>query len=168
MRDGRLIQSWGEPGTGPGQFNLSHGVGVAADGRVFVADRENDRIQIFSPTGEFLDQWTHIQRPTNVRFDREGRIYVSELWKRVGDHSFRLGPTTEDAPGRVSVLSPDGEVLARWGGADRTAPGNFVAPHDICVDSRGDIYVGEVTWTFGIKPGLVPDGTHMFQKFARQ
>lgn len=164
--DGTLIRSWGEPGTGPGQFNLVHGVAVAADGRVFIADRENDRIQIFSPDGEFLAEWTHVQRPTSLCFDAAGRIYVSELWRRVGDTTYRLGTATEDEPGRVCVLAPDGTVLARWGGSDRCAPGNFVAPHDLCVDSHGDIYVGEVTWTFGVKPGLVPADCHMFQKFA--
>lgn len=164
---GELIQSWGEPGNGPGQFNLVHGVAVAADGRVFIADRENDRVQIFSSEGEFLGEWTDIQRPTNLCFDRDGRAYVSELWRKLADPSYRLGPTTEDRPGRVSVLAPDGRVLARWGGPERCAPGSFVAPHDICVDSRGDIYVGEVTWTFGVSRGEVPDGCHTLQKFAR-
>ncbi|MFQ5841463.1 MAG: hypothetical protein ACE5I8_03410, partial [Thermodesulfobacteriota bacterium] len=64
--DGTLVQSWGEPGTGPGQFNLPHGICIAADGRVLVADRENDRIQLFGPDGEYLDQWTHLQRPTDI------------------------------------------------------------------------------------------------------
>ncbi|CAA9562815.1 MAG: hypothetical protein AVDCRST_MAG18-1230 [uncultured Thermomicrobiales bacterium] len=164
---GELLGSWGEPGNGPGQFNLSHGVAVAPDGRVFVADRENDRVQIFTPEGEYLTEWTDIQRPTNIRFDRAGRAYVSELWRKLSDPSYRLGPTNEDRPGRVSVLAPDGAVLARWGGPDRCAPGNFVAPHDICVDSHGDLYVGEVTWTFGVNRGEVPDGCHMLQKFAR-
>ncbi|MHB8992836.1 MAG: peptidyl-alpha-hydroxyglycine alpha-amidating lyase family protein, partial [Chloroflexota bacterium] len=86
--DGTLIQSWGGPGTGPGQFNLPHDIWVMPDGRVMVADRENDRIQFFSPTGEFLDQWTHVQRPTGLAMDREGLIYVSELWWRVGQKSF--------------------------------------------------------------------------------
>ena len=164
---GELLGSWGEPGNGPGQFNLSHGVAVAPDGRVFVADRENDRVQIFTPEGEYLTEWTDIQRPTNIRFDRAGRAYVSELWRKLSDPSYRLGPTNEDRPGRVSVLAPDGAVLARWGGPDRCAPGNFVAPHDICVDSHGDLYVGEVTWTFGVNRGEVPDGCHMLQRFAR-
>src|SRR5436309_1949925 len=62
--EGRLLRSWGEPGAGPGQFNLPHGIAVLADGRVLVADRENDRIQLFDPEGKYLDQWTQVQRPT--------------------------------------------------------------------------------------------------------
>ncbi|MGN6674715.1 MAG: peptidyl-alpha-hydroxyglycine alpha-amidating lyase family protein [Thermomicrobiales bacterium] len=165
---GELLQSWGEPGNGPGQFNLPHGLAVLADERVVVADRENDRLQFFSPDGEYLDQWTDVQRPTNIAVDGEGRLYVSELWRRVGDLSFRLGDTTDDRPGRVSVYDASGVVLARWGGPDRCAPGNFCAPHDICVDSHGDVYVGEVTETFGVRPGLVPADCHTLQKFARE
>lgn len=165
--DGTLLQSWGEPGTGAGQFYLPHGVCVAADGRVLVADRENDRIQIFSPDGEFLGQWTDVQRPTNIALDAEGRVYVSELWWRVGQRSMRHGEITNDQPGRVSVFDAAGQVLARWGGADRTAAGNFIAPHDICVDSHGDLYVAEVTHTFAGREGLVPADSHTLQKFQR-
>jgi DNA-binding beta-propeller fold protein YncE len=169
---GELIQSWGDPGTGPGQFNLPHGIGVAADGRVLVADRENDRIQLFTPEGRFLEQWTDVQRPTNIRFDREGRIYISELWWRVGQRSETHGEITEDKPGRVSIFDAGGRLLTRWGqrsaGGDRCAPGNFIAPHDICVDSRGDLYVAEVTHTFAGSAGLVPPDAHTFQKFRRQ
>lgn len=165
--EGTLLQSWGEPGTGPGEFNLPHGVAVADDGRVLVADRENDRIQIFDPEGDFLEEWTDVQRPTNIVIDRDGLVYVSELWRPAGDDSLRLGPIAEDRPGRVSVYERGGKLLGRWGGAERTAPGNFVAPHDVCVDSRGDVYVGEVTWTFGVSRGQVPEGTHTLQKFTR-
>ncbi|MCL5027313.1 MAG: peptidyl-alpha-hydroxyglycine alpha-amidating lyase family protein [Chloroflexi bacterium] len=166
--DGKLIQSWGEPGTGPGQFNLPHGIWVAPDARVFVADRENDRIQIFSPDGQYLDEWTHVQRPTDIYMDRDELIYISELWWVVGQNSFRMGPIRFDLPGRVSVLDPNGHVLVRWANADRCAPGNFVAPHCICADSHGDLYVGEVTWTFGVSRGHVPADCHTFQKFARK
>jgi streptogramin lyase len=166
--DGKLAHSWGEPGTGPGQFNLPHGICMAADGRVLVADRENDRIQFFSPDGEYLDQWTHVQRPTDIVIDREGLIYVSSLWWRVGQHSFVNGPIRHDLPGHISILDPNGNVLLRWVSADRCAPGNFVAPHTLCVDSNGDLYVGEVTYTFGVATGLVPQDCHTFQKFARK
>jgi sugar lactone lactonase YvrE len=166
--DGTLIQSWGEPGTGPGQFMLPHGVGVAADGRVFVADRENDRIQIFSPEGTYLAQWTDVQRPTNICMARDGLVYVSELWRPIGQNSYTKGETKTNLPGRVSIYDLNGTVLARWDGDDPCAAGSFAAPHDICVDSRGDLYVGEVTHTFAVSRGLVPADCHTFQKFRRQ
>ncbi|MGH7922200.1 MAG: peptidyl-alpha-hydroxyglycine alpha-amidating lyase family protein [Candidatus Dormibacteraceae bacterium] len=165
--EGVLVQSWGEPGTRPGQFNLVHGIAVAADGRVLVADRENDRIQLFGSDGVYQGEWPHVQRPTNVALDAEGRVYVAELWRAAGETSLRLGPATEERPGRVSVYDPDGNLLARWGGPDMAAPGNLLAPHDVCVDAHGDVYVGEVTWTLGVSRGVVPEGTHTLQKFAR-
>jgi DNA-binding beta-propeller fold protein YncE len=164
---GELVSSWGEPGTGPGEFNLPHGVAVTADGRVLVADRENDRVQVFTADGDFVEEWTDVQRPTNIVLDADGRIYVSELGRDPGDVSYRLGEITDDRPGRVSVYAPDRTLLARWGGPDRPAAGNFVAAHDICVDSHGDVYVGEVTWTFAISRGTAPAGSHTLQKFAR-
>jgi DNA-binding beta-propeller fold protein YncE len=164
---GDLIQSWGEAGSGAGRFNLPHGLRVAADGRVLVADRENDRIQVFSPDGRFLEQWTDVQRPTNIAIDRAGNIYVAELWWRLGQRSPVHGEILEDKPGRVSVFDAAGRLMARWGGPDRCAPGNFVAPHDICVDSHGDLYVAEVTHTFAGQAGLVPPDCHTFQKFRR-
>ena len=165
---GDHIRSWGDPGAGPGQFHLVHGVGVTRDGRVIIADRENDRLQFFSADGEFLEEWTDVQRPTNVDVDAEGRIYVSELWWRVGQASKVHGETTADKNARASVFSPDGKLLARWGHTvERTAAGGLIAPHDICVDSRGDVYVAEVTNTFAVKPGAVPAGSHTLQKFVR-
>jgi DNA-binding beta-propeller fold protein YncE len=166
--EGKLLQSWGEPGMGPGEFHLPHGIGVSPDNRVFVTDRENDRIQIFSRDGQFLDMWTHLQRPTDISFDNEGRVYVSELWWRLGQSSFTNGKIKWDLPGGVRVLDLQGNLLLHWCSADREAPGNFVAPHTICVDSRGDFYVGEVTWTFGVSRGGVKEDAHTFQKFARK
>jgi DNA-binding beta-propeller fold protein YncE len=163
---GELRRSWGAPGTGPGQFHVPHGIAVAADGRVFVCDRENDRIQIFSPDGEYLGEWTDTQRPTHLVFDAEGRAYVSELWWHQGQTSRRHGPIQEARPGRVSVYDNEGRVLVRWGSADACAPGSFAAPHGLAVDSRGDVYVSEVTWTFAVSRGHVPEGCHTFQKFA--
>lgn len=165
--DGNLIQSWGEPGEGPGQFRLPHAVAISSDQRIFVADRENDRIQIFSPDGLFLEEWRHVQRPTDIAFDREGRVYVSELWWVPGQKSFTRGPIKYDLPGGLRVLDLAGNVLLHWCSADREAPGNFVSPHTLCIDSRGDLYVGEVTWTFGVSKYGIAEDTHTFQKFVR-
>ena len=169
--NGKLIQSWGEPGNGPGEFHFPHNVGIAPDGRVFVADRENDRIQIFSPTGEYLDQWTYIQRPNGFFIDKNGLVYVGELWRVVGERSFRLGEIKEDMPGRVTVLDLKGNILARWGGPNRWVPGNFIAPHGICSDSRGDVYVAESPRAFTAYTNMplpVPLGSHTLQKFELQ
>jgi len=165
--DGTLIQSWGEPGVGPGQFHLPHGIGISPDNRVFVTDRENDRIHIYTRDGQLLDTWTHVQRPTDIFFDKEGRVFVSELWWRVGQSSFTHGKIKYDLPGGVRVLDLEGNLLLHWCSADREAPGSFVAPHTLCVDSRGDLYVGEVTDTFGVSRGGVRPDAHTFQKFAR-
>jgi DNA-binding beta-propeller fold protein YncE len=163
---GELKRSWGVPGGGPGQFFLPHGIAVAKDGRVFVCDRENDRIQIFSPDGEYLTEWADTQRPTHLVFDAAGRAHVSELWWHTGQTSQRHGPITQARHGRVSVYDGEGRVLARWGSADACAPGSFAAPHGLAVDSRGDVYVAEVTWTFAVSRGLAREDCHTFQKFA--
>lgn len=77
-----------------------------------------------------------------------------------------------DHPGRVTLLSPEGKVLDRWGGSSehRHAPGNFIAPHGIAVDSHGDVYVAEVPYSFAIRPGWIPEeqGDHQIQKFVRR
>jgi sugar lactone lactonase YvrE len=165
---GELIRSWGEPGDGPGQFRLPHGIGVDKDGRVLVCDREIDRIQIFSPDGEYLTEWNDVQRPTQIFIDKDNLVYVSELWWHKGQKSYSKGPIEEALPARVSVYDLEGNLLHRWGGADQCAPGNFAAPHSLCVDTNGDIYVGEVTWTFSVSRGLAPADCHTLQKFARK
>ncbi|HWL47491.1 MAG TPA: peptidyl-alpha-hydroxyglycine alpha-amidating lyase family protein [Sphingomonadaceae bacterium] len=169
---GDLIQSWGEIGVGPGEFHLPHGIACDADGRVLVCDRENDRIQVFSADGRFLDQWTDVQRPCDLAIDADGLIYVAELWRPKGKKSFVHGEMREDKPGRVSVLDPRGRVLARWGGAsaERHTPGNFVAPHGIALDSHGDVYVAEVTYSFALRPGWIDEAHagHQIQKFIRR
>jgi hypothetical protein len=162
---GKLLASWGEPGTGPGQFMLPHGIAVDATGNVLVCDRESDRIQIFTAEGRFLREITDVQRPTQIVLAR-GRMYVSELGWRAGQRSFRNGPIAQDMPARVSVLDGNGAVIARLGGPDPCAPGSFCAPHGLAVDSNGDLYVAEVVWTIAGKAGLVPPDCHTVQKLA--
>ena len=73
-----------------------------------------------------------------------------------------------DSPGgRVSIFDRTGELKARWGGGKNpSAPGDFFAPHDICVDSHGDVYVAEVVWSAGGNRGLVAADCHALQKFS--
>ena len=115
---GELKRSWGVPGQGPGEFFLPHGIAVHSDGRVFVCDRENDRIQIFSPDGEYLSEWTDTRRPTHVVFDAQGRAYVSELWWQPGQTSRRYGPAGEiklRSRQRLRSRRPRARALGRAG-----------------------------------------------------
>jgi hypothetical protein len=166
---GTLLSSWGEVGSGPGQFRLPHGVCLTPDGRLLVADRENDRIQIFRTDGSYLGEWP-IQRPCGLAVTSQGDIVVAELWRPADNRSFVTDTIGADQPGRVSVLSPGGELLDRWGASadNKAAEGNFVAPHSVAVDSAGSVYVGEVTYTYGINPGRVPEdhASHQVQKFT--
>jgi sugar lactone lactonase YvrE len=167
---GQLCDSFGQPGSGPGEFRIPHSTWVHTDGRIFVCDRENDRIQIFSPTGAYLTEWHDVQRPQDIFIDKDEKVYVGELVWRKGMTSFRNGPVAEEKPARLSIFDINGNVLLRWGsgvGPDAAAPGQFVAPHGIWVDDQGSIYMAEVTDTIGVRPGIVPEGTHTFQKFAR-
>jgi DNA-binding beta-propeller fold protein YncE len=167
--DGRLLRSWGEPGTGPGQFRIPHGIAVDHSGTVYVADRENSRLQLFSPDGRFLAAWTDVARPCQVAIDGEGFVYVAELGFIAGMWPGTTPPGPDTTGGRVSIFSPDGSLLARWGGGRTpTAAGDFFAPHDICVDTQGDVYVGEVVMSGGGNSGLVSPDCHALQKFVRQ
>lgn len=167
--EGRLLFSWGAPGTGPGEFRVPHGIAVAADGRVYVADRENSRLQIFDPDGSFLAEWTGIARPCQVTFDADGILYVAELGYRAGMWPGTSPPSAEATGGRVSIFDLDGNLLSQFGGGEHPeSPGDFFAPHDIRVDSLGDIYVAEVVMSAGGKKGLVSPECHTLQKFIRQ
>ncbi len=118
--DGQLKSSWGQPGkTGPGEFHLPHSLLVGGDGNVYVCDRENHRIQVFSADGEFQAIWTDIQRPMDISQDQDGTLYVSE------------GPV-DGSPARVSVLDRQGSVLSRF---------ECRGGHGSWVDANGDIYV---------------------------
>src|SRR5436190_14540661 len=179
--NGRLLFSWGEPGRGPGQFNLPHGIALDRFGRVYVADRENSRIQVFTPEGKFLAEWTDVIRPMQIFIDRRDRVFVVELGWRAGLFPWQIPPTADplstnggkghgeggEAGARLSIFDLEGQLLARWTcEGDPCAPGNFFAPHDICIDSRGDLYIGEVVWSAGGNRGMVPPNCHALQKFV--
>jgi DNA-binding beta-propeller fold protein YncE len=144
--DGKLLLSWGEPGGDAGQFQLPHSVRVDKRGWVWVADRENHRIQIFDANGKFLKEWTNLLRPTDIFIDNHDTVYVSEL------------------SNRVSIFAMDGKLLARWGNTGITKEeALFIAPHAIAVDSHGGVYVGQVSMTYS----KVDRGPRTIQKFSR-
>lgn len=163
---GRLLSSWGEPGSGPGEFRVPHGICVDPDGRVLVADRQNDRVQIFDPDGVYLDEWTDVRRPQDVVV-AGGVVYVAELSWFPGECSARLGPVSEYLAARMSLYDLEGNLLLRWSDDDPSKAGFFTSPHGIWVDGEGSLYVAEVADIWAVAQGYAPGGVHRLQKFAR-
>ena len=166
--DGKRLFTWGEPGTDPGQFNIVHNICCDADGWVYVADRENHRVQVFDGNGKYEAQWNNMHRPCGLYTPggKQPIFYIGELGSGMPVNALHpnLGP-------RVSIVTHEGKLLQRLGAQHPgTAPGQFVAPHGIAVDSRGDIYVGEVSHTYwpSAFPGTPrPDTLRSLQKLVK-
>lgn len=162
---GRHLLSWGEPGTDPGCFNLPHNIATDAAGLVYVADRENHRVQIFEPNGRYLGQWNNLHRPCGLA----AAAHLGDVFF-VGELPTHLA-VNKDVPNlgaRVSILSLKDELLGRIGGRfPGEKPGEFVAPHGCAVDSRGDLYVAEVSWTAQGSHENPPREIRSLQKFER-
>ena len=156
--------SWGEPGSDPGQFNLVHNICTDADGWVYVADRENHRVQVFDGNGKYEAQWNNLHRPCGLYmpYAHHPVCYIGEL--SVNRLNANLGP-------RVSIVDNQGKLLSRLGdprgtGSRPRFSGRTGSPWS----SRGDLYVGEVCWT--LWPGLFPekprpDNLRAIQKYQR-
>lgn len=167
--DGRHLLSWGDFGIGPGEFNIPHNICTDRDGLVYVADRENHRVQVFDGEGRYRTQWGGLHRPCALCGNRSGPplFYVGETGPGMPlNKDFpRLGP-------RISILNPLGEIVARFADAGYgAAPDRFLAPHGMAVNSRGDIFVGEVahaSWGFYYPDRPAPPDLRTFRKLKKR
>ena len=116
--EGTYRFSWGRPGDGPGEFTTPHAVWVDSAERVLVADRENNRVQLFDLQGRFLEAWSDFYHPMDIYADRDGNVFV-----------------TDQIP-RLSMLSPDGTLIGRC------RPVLF-GPHGVGGDAAGNLYLAE-------------------------
>ncbi|GAC1659414.1 MAG: peptidyl-alpha-hydroxyglycine alpha-amidating lyase family protein [Gemmatimonadaceae bacterium] len=130
---GRFLNQWGKPGKGPGEFDLPHGLALDNDGRVYVADRGNSRVQVFDSTGGFVADWHGplLGRPYGVAVSPDGTIFSVDG----GDQ-----PTMPPDRGGVTHLRADGTVLERFGGFGNY-DGQFRLAHDVAVAPDGAVYV---------------------------
>jgi hypothetical protein len=159
--DGHLERSWGEPGSGPGQFTIPHGIKIGPDGRVYVADRVNSRIQIFGAEGDYLDEWP-ARLPNNLCFDRAGNPYVAELGATV---VLSDQPSLRWPPARITLRDPAGRILTALVEDDPTGADMYYAPHGIAVDSAGAIYAAEVPFSYSRR--TAPKEVSVLRKFER-
>ena len=166
---GKHIKSWGQAGAGPGQFNLPHNICCDTDGWIYVADRENSRIQIFDTLGNFETQINNMHRPSGLAITAGSSpdFIVGELasYLEVNKDFPNLGPF-------VSFFDRQGSMLSRLdkGVGPGAYPGQFISPHSIALDSLGDLYIGDVAetdWKAVMGKELMPDNLRRFQKLRR-
>jgi DNA-binding beta-propeller fold protein YncE len=127
-KNGKLLKTWGTKGSGKGEFNLPHNVVIDAKNRVYVADRENKRIQVFDSEGNYLNEWTHLGQPYGLAIS--------------GDELYM----TDGVNGSVSRLSLAGKVLGKYGSPGK-ATGQFLMPHAVAVSAGNKLFVAEtINW----------------------
>jgi peptidylamidoglycolate lyase len=129
---GRFLLAWGSPGSGPGQFDLPHGITVDDSGRVYVADRGNARIQVFDGNGRFLTQWRGggLGRPYAIALSNDGHALVADG----GDQ-----PSVPPDRSTIVVLDRAGRITDRFGRFGNY-DGQFRMVHDVATGPDGSVY----------------------------
>jgi sugar lactone lactonase YvrE len=133
-----LVKTWGKLGTGPGDFDQPHALAMDSKGRLFVGDRNNNRIEIFDQDGKFLEEWKQFSRPSGIYIDKNDNIYVADSesesvsrnhdgWKR----GIRIGSAKD---GAVKYFIPD--PVEKTTGTS--------AAEGVAADAQGNVYGAEV------------------------
>jgi hypothetical protein len=128
-KNGRYLFQWGKAGEGPGEFRLPHSVAVDASGRVYIADRENKRIEVFDPDGKFITEW-HVGTPYGLLFTASGDLWMTDMPAKQVKRIDKTGAIVEFFPTAVS----------RSDGADL-----YVGPHLLAAAPDGSLLVAQTT-----------------------
>ncbi len=138
-KDGEFIEAWGTKGDGPGEFDCPHSIALDSQGRIFVADRTNNRIQILSPRGEFIAEWRQFGRPSALRI-RNDILYVSDSESRAAEGSYGYNPGWHRG---IRIGSVAGGVVAAFI-PDPNPRGGTSTAEGIAVDEEGNIWGASV------------------------
>jgi len=149
---GRFVKTWGGLGSGAGQFSLPHSIALDSRGRLYVADRNNVRVQVFDQDGTYLDEWRDLIVPWHVWITPGDEVYVC------GSSPMRWAGKLGVLPGLMVGIPPKDQVLLRFttggralalwtfpmGAEGRERPGELNWVHGMGVDSRGNVYLGDI------------------------
>ncbi len=159
-KNGTFIKTWGELGVGAGQLSQPHSIAIDSKGRLYVGERNNCRIQIFDQDGHSLEQWRNLINPWGIWITPEDEVYVCgsapARWTERGN----LGnPPTDQL---LIKFNAEGRALEQWvfplAKEGEQVPGCLDWVHGIGVDSKGNVYFGDVADN---------SKTHRVQKFIR-
>jgi len=149
-KDGRLIKTWGRHGAGPGEFDQPHDISIGgSQGRVFVADRENNRVQIFDQDGNFIAAWKQFGRPSAVFVSKDDTLYVSDSQSnsKVNPGAMRGITVGSAKDGSLRAFIPDPDL-------DQADVNRISGASGIAADDMGTIYAADV-------------GTHKLRKYVK-
>lgn len=137
-KDGKFIKTWGQKGTGPGEFDGLHAIVFDNKGRLLVGDRGNARIEIFDQDGKFITEWKQFGRPSGIYIDKKDNIYVADADSNAKSHpgwlrGIRVGSMKD---GLVKYFIPDPNADPNFAGSS--------AAEGVAADAQGNIYGAEV------------------------
>lgn len=145
--NGQFVKQWGQMGTEPGEFCNPHAIAVDSQGRLYVVDRYNGRVQVFSQAGEVLDVWEHVMIPWGIWITPEDDIWICgsspDAWP--DDPKINLGGKPRDQ--LFLKFNTSGKLTQLWSvplGGDETSPGELNLVHCIALDKSGNIYTGDI------------------------
>ncbi|MFO1022088.1 MAG: peptidyl-alpha-hydroxyglycine alpha-amidating lyase family protein [Planctomycetales bacterium] len=144
-KEGKFVKAWGKFGSKPGEFVLPHAIALDSQGKLYVADRNSARIQIFDQSGKFLDQWSNLIMPWGLSINARDEIWVCgstpHWWYRNGKY-----PDVRDQV--LMRFDTAGKVKQVWsvplGVKGMPKPGDLIWGHCIVQDAEGNLYVGDI------------------------